>query len=273
MTSDLLPINEVQTISLRDFDGTDSFRVRFGGADSAPITRGANYALPGIQQALQGVSEVQTVTRGTGPFTLGYQGAETAPIISGSDPVVPGPDRRRHQRRARGRRAGRPTTANVAAAVNAIPGFPGTVTSNGAGNTGFTLTFTQASAGVALPPVEIVNCTCTATVRQTANGGPPPATWPAGGTVTVGSLTDTGFTLTFSGAHQGTDVASVSASDGTVVETVKGTQGMLSPGATAIVAAWGTSASRAMATAPSCAPPPTCGITPGCCGRCEWRAT
>ena len=83
VTSDLLPINEVQTISLRDFDGTDSFRVRFGGADSAPITRGANYALPGIQQALQGVSEVQTVTRGTGPFTLGYQGAETAPIVSG----------------------------------------------------------------------------------------------------------------------------------------------------------------------------------------------
>ena len=86
---------------------------------------------------------------------------------------------------------------NVAAAVNAIPGFPGTVTSNGAGNTGFTLTFTQASAGVDVAPVEIVNCTCTATVRQTANGGPPPATWPAGGTVTVGSLTDTGFQVTF----------------------------------------------------------------------------
>ena len=38
------------------------------------------------------------------------------------------------------------SNANVAAAVNAISGFAGTVTSNGAGNTGFTLTFADASA-------------------------------------------------------------------------------------------------------------------------------
>ena len=55
------PINEVQTISLRDFDGTDSFTLSFGAKTSAPIVRGTNYTLAGIQEQVQGPSEVQTV--------------------------------------------------------------------------------------------------------------------------------------------------------------------------------------------------------------------
>ena len=79
-----------------------------------------------------------------------------------------------------------------------------------------------------MPPVEIVNCTCTAaSVRQNAHGGQPLATLAGrrdgGGRA---ALTDTGFTLTFSGALQGTDVdAAHGSADGAVTETVKGTAG------------------------------------------------
>jgi hypothetical protein len=266
VTSDQSSINEVQTASLRDFDGTDSFRLRFGGNDSAPIVRGTNYALPGIQLALQGTSEVQTFTRGAGPFTLGYLGAETVPIVPGQNDTALGIQNalaggneqqavtligfnqatQSFQVQIGGATsavlgAGGPavSNANVAAAINAIPGFAGTVTSAGAGNGGFTLTFGGASAGVDVPPVEIVNCTCTTSVRENAHGGQPLATWPAGGTVTVSGLTATGFTLTFSGGHQGTDVAPLTISDGTVTETVNGTAGALPAGVTATVAAWG----------------------------------
>ena len=47
------PINEVQTVSLRDFDGTDSFRLRFNGNETAPIVRGTNYSTAGIKAALE----------------------------------------------------------------------------------------------------------------------------------------------------------------------------------------------------------------------------
>jgi hypothetical protein len=49
-------INEVQTVSLRDFDTDgDSFTVNFGGADSAPITRGVNYTTAGIKAAIESI--------------------------------------------------------------------------------------------------------------------------------------------------------------------------------------------------------------------------
>ena len=47
------PINELQTVSLRDFDGTDSFRLRFNGNETAPIVRGTNYSTAGIKAALE----------------------------------------------------------------------------------------------------------------------------------------------------------------------------------------------------------------------------
>ena len=46
-------INELQTVSLRDFDGTDSFRLRFNGNETAPIVRGTNYSTAGIKAALE----------------------------------------------------------------------------------------------------------------------------------------------------------------------------------------------------------------------------
>jgi uncharacterized repeat protein (TIGR01451 family) len=45
-------INEVQTISLTNFDSTDSFRATFGGNTSGAITRGTNYNAAGITAAL-----------------------------------------------------------------------------------------------------------------------------------------------------------------------------------------------------------------------------
>src|SRR6185437_13023262 len=86
-SSDAGPINEVQTASFRDFDGTDAFTITFDGRTSAPITRGTNYTLANLQREIQGVSEVQTVAlTGNDPgdsHTLVYKGSETVPLING----------------------------------------------------------------------------------------------------------------------------------------------------------------------------------------------
>ena len=271
VTSERPPINEVQTASLRDFDATDSFRVRYQGTDSAPIVRGTNYTLPGIQAAIQGVSEVQTVTldgydTDGDAFTLSYGGSETVPIVRGQNNTAAG-----IQNAIQGGNEQQQVTltgftpatqsfqiqvgdglsalfgagglavsnANVTAAINAIPGFAGTVASAGAGNGGFTLTFSGASAGIDIPPVAIVGCACGSAVRELAKGGGPLAGVPAGATAAAGGLTDAGFTLTLSGGFQGRDVDPFSVSSGSVAETAKGTAGILPPGATATVAAFG----------------------------------
>ncbi|HEU5474253.1 MAG TPA: M12 family metallo-peptidase [Actinophytocola sp.] len=50
-------INEVQTVSLREFDTDgDSFALTFGGAQSAPIVRGVNYTAAGIKAAIEGIA-------------------------------------------------------------------------------------------------------------------------------------------------------------------------------------------------------------------------
>ncbi|WP_233196844.1 M12 family metallo-peptidase [Verrucosispora sp. ts21] len=49
-------INEVQTVSLRDFDTDgDSFTISYGGANSAPIVRGVNYTTAGIKAAIEAI--------------------------------------------------------------------------------------------------------------------------------------------------------------------------------------------------------------------------
>ena len=270
------PINEVQTASLRDFDGTDSFKVELNGAQSATITNGANYSAAGIQVALQGVSEIQTVALvgydGTDSYTLEYKGATTVPIVRGQNNTAAGIQNalqggneqqqavltgfnataQSFQIEANGNTSAlfglgglAVSNANVTAQINALLGSTG-VTSAGAGNGGFTLTFGGTLAGTDVAAISIVNCTgaCVATVRETAKGGGPIAGWPAGGTVAAGSVTDAGYTLTFGGAHQGTDVDPISVTNatgvtGAVIETVKGTQGMLPPGAVATVAGFG----------------------------------
>ncbi|BCJ61341.1 M12 family metallo-peptidase [Micromonospora endophytica] len=57
VTSTRPAINEVQTVSLRDFDTDgDSFTVTYGGADSAPIVRGINYTTAGIKAAIESIA-------------------------------------------------------------------------------------------------------------------------------------------------------------------------------------------------------------------------
>ncbi|MFY1636664.1 M12 family metallo-peptidase [Solwaraspora sp. WMMB335] len=50
-------INEVQTVSLRDFDTDgDSFTLTYGGQSSAPIVRGGDYTTAGIKAAIEAIS-------------------------------------------------------------------------------------------------------------------------------------------------------------------------------------------------------------------------
>jgi hypothetical protein len=232
MQAELQGLSEVQTVSLAGYDADgDSFTLSYNGGTTVPIVRGQNNTVAGIQNAIQGGNEQQQVILGsfngaTQSFQVQIGGNNSAVLGAGGLAI---------------------SNANVAAAVNGIAGFAGTVTSAGAGNTGFTLTFAGASANTDVPSVSIVNCTapCTSSVRETAKGGVAMAGWPAGGTVAVSSLSDTGFTLTFSGAHQGTDVAPFAVTNetggttGSVAETVKGTAGILPVGATATFAAFG----------------------------------
>ncbi|MFI7023395.1 M12 family metallo-peptidase [Micromonospora sp. NPDC049900] len=57
VTSNRPAINEVQTVSLRDFDTAgDSFTLGYGDATSAPIVRGANYTTAGIKAAIESIA-------------------------------------------------------------------------------------------------------------------------------------------------------------------------------------------------------------------------
>jgi hypothetical protein len=257
-------ISEVQTVSLRDFGGVDALTLAYGARVSAPIVRGAGYTTAGIQQALQGVAEVQTVSPGADTYSLVYQGATSMPIVRGQNDTpagittaIQGGNEQQQVTLTNFNafvqsfqiRFGTGTTlpfganglaltnSNIASAVNAL--FPGTVVSTGAGNSGFTLTFTGASAATDMPSIAIVNCTCTSAVREIAKGGAGLATWPAGATVAVGPVSDAGFTLTFGGSLLGTDVDPFSVTPGTVTETARGAPGILPPGASAAVAAFG----------------------------------
>ena len=66
------------------------------------------------------------------------------------------------------------SNANIQAAINAIPGFAGTVTVSGAASTGFTVTYGGASAGLDVPSIALVNLNCGgcfASVEETNHGG------------------------------------------------------------------------------------------------------
>ena len=70
--------NEVQTVSLRDFAASDSFRLTFNGAQSAVITRGVNYTAAGIVAAIKGIAgfpATATVTVTAWGSTSGTPGA------------------------------------------------------------------------------------------------------------------------------------------------------------------------------------------------------
>ncbi len=77
MTSSRPAINEVQTISLRDFDGTDSFTLTYGANTSAAIVRGTNYTAAGIKAAIEAIAggtETVVAFGGSGTFNdTGFQ--------------------------------------------------------------------------------------------------------------------------------------------------------------------------------------------------------
>src|SRR3954451_6315131 len=87
-------VNEVQNVSLRDFDGTDSFTLIFNGKTVGPFVRGANYTASDIQGALAG-QDVQAVQL-TGydangdSYTLNYKGADSVPITRGQNNTAAG---------------------------------------------------------------------------------------------------------------------------------------------------------------------------------------
>jgi hypothetical protein len=270
-------VTEVQNVSLRDFDGTDSLTLTFKGATVGPFVRGTNYSAADLQGALGG-QEVQNVVLGGydangDAYTLTYKGAKSHPIVRGQNNTAAGVANaiaggNEVQQVALSAfngtnqsfqiQIGGQTTpafgiggtaisnANIAAAINALTGFAGTATVSGANNNGFGVTFAGPLAGTDVAPISIVNCTgtCTSSVRENAKGGPAPASWPAGATVTVGTVTDAGYNLLFGGTLAGTDVDPFTVSDatgatGAVTESTKGGAGILGAGGTAAVAGLG----------------------------------
>ncbi len=195
-------IAEVQTISLTNntVDGR-SYTLTYNGNNTVPIVRGQNNTQAGIQNALMGGNETQVVTLGsfnaaTQSFQVDIAGNKSALIGLGGLAV---------------------SNANLQDAINAIPGFVGTATVTNAANTGFTVAFSGASANVNVSPISIFGCTgaCTSSVRESARGGTAMTGWPANGTVAVGTVADGGYTLTFGGAHMGTNVAALTVTNGT----------------------------------------------------------
>ncbi|HEY7016883.1 MAG TPA: M12 family metallo-peptidase [Gaiellaceae bacterium] len=141
--------------------------------------------------------------------------------------------------------------ANVQAAIAAISGFAGTATVTGLSSTGFTVTYTGASAGLDVPNLQIVNLSCGgcfASTEETNHGGANDSftlayngnvsapivngtnysaagivaaltpILPAGATVTIagfggGGVINTGFQMTFSGTLAATNINSVTVQD------------------------------------------------------------
>jgi hypothetical protein len=262
-------VNEVQNVALRGFDGTDSFTLSFGGKTVGPFINGVNYTAADIQGALSG-QEVQAV-RLTGydangdAYTLSYGGAESHAIVRGqnntaagiANALVGGNEQQQlaltgfnantasftitvnGQTTAAFGQGGTPNTnANVAAAINAILGATGTATVTGAGNGGFTVTFAGALANTDVPAISVASTAGTATVRELAKGGT--GILPAGATVAASNVTDAGYSLLFGGTLAGQDVEALTVTGatgaaGTVVETTKGSAGIVGAGATAAV--------------------------------------
>ena len=71
-------VNEVQTVTLTDFSGTDSFTLTFGAATTASIVRGTNCTAAGVKAALEDISTIYpnhvsvTGTTDAGPFTVTF---------------------------------------------------------------------------------------------------------------------------------------------------------------------------------------------------------
>jgi hypothetical protein len=169
------PLSSVQRVSLRDFDGTDSFDISFGGGAPQKITNGTNYSLAGIKAAIDaatGGGKTVTVTNWEDPeqggaldqngFTVKFDSGVDEPQLALSnfsgasglvgDAVVGGP---------RNNGGAVTATSNLAPTVQTAPGFtvpartPFTLTATGSDpNPADTLTYLweerDAGTGVAL---------------------------------------------------------------------------------------------------------------------------
>ncbi|HEV7707752.1 MAG TPA: M12 family metallo-peptidase [Asanoa sp.] len=83
VTSSRPAINEVQTVSLREFDTDgDSFTIGFDGVDSAPIVRGTNYTTTDIKAAIEAIAPAGTTVSvaafGGGAAALTDEGFQVA---------------------------------------------------------------------------------------------------------------------------------------------------------------------------------------------------
>jgi hypothetical protein len=263
--------NELNTISLSNFnvDG-NSYTLNLGGNNTVPITRGQNNTAAGVQAALQGGNEQQQVIL-TG-FTTGssytlQMGGQTSSVqlVGGTNHnaatiqgILLGVDEQQtvsfggafnpttgdqftvsiggQTSAAIPASPGALTAAEIQTAVNAISGFAGTVTASSVTNSGFTLTFGGASrkANVANVNIGFAACasSCTASVNEAVQGRAPLHSSLLDATVTVGTVSNAGYTLTFSGTLANTDVLPLSVvnqasmTSGTVRENVKGTAGV-----------------------------------------------
>jgi hypothetical protein len=265
-------VNEVQNVSLRDFDGSDAVTLTFNGQTIGPFVNGGNFTAGDIQAALGG-QETQLV-RLTGydtngdAYRLSFRGVQSHPIVRGQNNTVAGVTNalvggnEQQQVTLTGFNAttasftiqvnGQSTpvfgqggtavsNATLAAAINAILGASGTATVTGAANTGFTVTFGGALANTDVPFIGVTPTAGTAAVRETAKGGT--GILGAGATVSVSNLSDTGYLLllggTLTGDVEALAVVGATGAEGTVVESTKGGAGILGAGATASVTGFG----------------------------------
>ena len=232
-------VNEVQNVSLRDFDGTDSFTLSLNGTDRRPVRRAASTTPRPTSRARCNGPTKSRRSRLTGydtngdSYKLSYEGGE-----SHADRARPEQHRGRHQNALAGRqraaagrthrlqRHARPrsqitvngqstpayrrqaasanTNANIAAAINAILGFDGHRDRSLAQATAASPSPSRARlANTDVPTIAIVTPSAgTAAVREPAKGGAA-VLWPRR-TVAVGTVTDTGYTLVFGGTLPGT---------------------------------------------------------------------
>ena len=212
----------------------NSYTLTYGGNNSVPITRGQNNTAAGIAAAVGGGSESQAATTtgfvaATGSYQIQYGGNNSVVLGAGGLAI---------------------STANVQTAITGIAGFPvgGTVAASGVSATtgNFTVAFGGTLANTDVSSLSVVNClpACSAVVRENVKGTPGISGWITGATVSVGTVADTGYTVTFNGLG---DVNSLSVTNGTgspavtgaVTETVKGTSGILPAGASASVTGFG----------------------------------
>jgi hypothetical protein len=213
--------NEQQQVNLTGATTGSSYQLQMGGNTSTvTLTIGTNHTAATIQQILLGVDEVQTVGLAGFDPNAGDQfhvtiGGQNSALI----PAAPG----------------NLTAGEIQTAINAIPGFAGTVAVSGVTNTGFTITFGGASAktNVANVGVTIDTCagSCTPSVAETTQGRAPLHPSLLGGSVTVGTVANTGYTLTFTGPAS-TDILPLSVVNpsagvtGSVRELAKGGTGI-----------------------------------------------